>query len=748
MTTSRAQAREKGGWLLYILLFGAIWCLTLSIKASAWLPEAERLLYVALWGALVGIILARFPLPVWLAPGMSMVIDDLHNVGTWLWSMVVKGQIGDAPPFFYSVSHALDHSGNMVRNLSDWLTAIQTGSTSTDNTALWLVVALGVWVLSSNAAYELFHRRRVFAALLPLGIGIMSNVAFTDIGIRYVHVYLGLTLVTMVWTNVNRIESLGRLGIDYSPELKRDAALVGIVLATVILGIALIVPYTTWNRAVFLFWDHAGPKLQAFYGELDQAFAGRNPVPEPTPGGPTLPAHDIAVGGVLGKDVVLLVQTSDPAPISPRELEFLEYEELGMEDLVPKHYWRERTYDVYTGHGWDNSERETADFAGGSAWTEINYPYSVLTQTFIIRDTTAGLGYAVNEPFVVEQDYLILSRDERDFSALSVKSKTYTVISRIPIATEQDLQGAEGEYPDWVKERYLRLPKIPPRVTQAAADIVDKAGASTRYEKARAIEAYIRQLKYDLDIVPPPLDADIVDYFLFTVQRGYCDYSATAMVVMLRSVGVAARYASGFGMGHYDHKQMVWAVTGENAHAWVEVYFPGYGWIEFEPTPTQRVFEREASVASPLGQASSEQAAGKRKGLPPLWVWGAGLGLVLLIVIIWPFKWLKRSRTPRQEVWRIYARLLRAARWLSLEPYDGQTPREYMGALAAELKARAAFAEDAPQDIRVINDLYQRARYSANPITLQDRYRAEGAWRRLRGKLMRLVFVPPSHDRG
>ena len=77
--------------------------------------------------------------------------------------------------------------------------------------------------------------------------------------------------------------------------------------------------------------------------------------------------------------------------------------------------------------------------------------------------------------------------------------------------------------------------------SRLARDVVEEAGAETRYEMARAIEAHIRQFDYDLDLEPPPLDTDFVDYFLFTAQRGYCDYSATAMVVMLRSLGVAAR---------------------------------------------------------------------------------------------------------------------------------------------------------------------------------------------------------------
>jgi hypothetical protein len=509
----------------------------------------------------------------------------------------------------------------------------------------------------------------------------------------------------------------------------------------VVFAVAILVPYTTYNDAVFYFWDHFGTKFQSFYKQLDRAFAGRNPVPKPTPSrGQGLGPHDVRSSGSLGQNAVLLVVTSDPVPLPEEEYAGLRGQGV-VEVEIPRHYWRERTYDVYTGHGWDSSKRDTKPLAANRPWIDTAYPYTVLTQTFTALGPSPELAFAANEPVQLNAESRLLLRPNDDLAAFSVITNVYTVVSHIPDVTIEELRAAEGAYPDWVKERYLQLPAIPARVRETAADVVQKAGASTRYDKAVAIETFVRSFAYDLQLEPPPLDADVVDYFLFTAKRGYCDYSATTMVVMLRAVGVAARYASGYNMGHYEHGRMAWVVSESNAHAWAEVYFPGRGWVEFEPTPTQAPFPHLAARSS--GALPTVPAEAQQRGpvVPPLYLAGGALLLLLLFVIIWPPRWFRSRKTPQQLVWLVYGRLVHRARWLGLSPYGGQTPREYLAALASAMEERAGFAHGAGREIAVIGEAYQRARYSDKPLALEDAYQAEGAWRRLRGTMARLLFV-------
>ena len=112
------------------------------------------------------------------------------------------------------------------------------------------------------------------------------------------------------------------------------------------------------------------------------------------------------------------------------------------------------------------------------------------------------------------------------------------------------------------------------------------------YDKAAAIESYLRS-NYLYTLQPPaPKDnaVDALDNFLFNSKAGYCEYFASAMGDMLRAEGIPTRLVNGYGPGSYDNKQKLYVVRESDAHTWVEAYFPGYGWIPFEPTPDGTYF--------------------------------------------------------------------------------------------------------------------------------------------------------------
>jgi len=767
-SNGRANGRQGVDMVLLLLLAGASLCLPLSIQASEWVPEAGRLVYVTFWALLAGVVLGRSRLKGWvswllgivlgleyaaqfagkLLPSLGLVLGDVGRAVTWLWNLARYGVLGEELPFSRSIGYTAERVVATVRNVSEWLAATQIGAANEDNTVLWFLVATAIWLLTWYAAHELFRGRRSFLALLPLGVAVVANVSVTYIGLVYAQVYLALMLLVMVASNMERMQSFwAHAGLDFSSELRRDTLLAGTAVSALVLIVALLMPYITYNRAVFFFWDRFGPSLTEFYDRLDQTFAGRNPVPTPTPDPQDFAAHVIQTGATPSEDVVMLVRISDPAPLPPEEIEAL-VAHGGPDEafMPPRHYWRERTYDIYTGHGWDSSPRTTRELAAETVWSQTTFPYTVLTQTFTLKDDPSGLLFAVNQPVKVNLPYEVVTRSEDDLSAMAASAREYTVVSHVPQPTLEQLRAAEAPYPDWVSERYLALPDIPERVRQKAQEIVTEAGAVTRYDKARAIETYLRTYEYDLDVEPPPLDADIVDYFVFSAQRGYCDYSATAMTVMLRAVGVAARYASGFGMGTYDFTQQAYVVLGSNAHAWTEVYFPGLGWLEFEPTPIQRIFTFEAGSApyAPFeyGEESADEPAAQ--GIP-LWAWGLGLALVMAFVIVWPPRWFRRKRGDgRRMVLGVYRRLVRSARWAGLEPRAGQTPSEYLRHIETTLDQRLRLGVSIQDDLRLIQRLYPLACYSGAPISDDDGYRVEAAWKRLSRVMFRLAFTKPA----
>lgn len=773
-TATLARHRARFDWLLYLLVFVAIVTLPLSILSSGWVPAAERLLLPALWSSILAAILARSRWKTWVSwavglslgvlyaaqyatgvlPGLGLLLGDVAGAVGWLLEWAYSRAMPSPMPFVATAEHVVANAEASVAALRSWFSVVRVGGVSEDVTVLWFLVSLATWVLAWNATFEMMRNERPMASLLPLGIAVVANSAVTRLSLAHVQVYIGSMLVILAYANMNRMHAIWeRFGVDFSTELRRDSLFAGAAIAVLALVLALAMPYTTYNRAVYAFWDRFGPTLESIYDELDRVFAGRDPVPEPA----SASSRDIAVGVLphdvgLGADVsdrtVMMVTISDPPPPPLDVLEQMAgAEAMDPRRFVERRYWRQRTYDVYNGSGWDTSERNTLSFAPEQGWTEIVYPNTVVTQTFTLREVRGNVVFAINEPVSVDQDYQVLYRGEGDFVALAVDADEYTVVSYVPQPTVEELRAAEDAYTPEIAERYVALPEIPARVAALALEIVDTAGAETRYDKARAIESYLRGYTYDLDVAPPPLDQDIVEYFLFDLQRGYCDYSASAMVVMLRSVGVASRYASGYGMGTYDYLEERWRVTGQNAHAWAEVYFPGLGWIEFEPTPTElpRAFAGgDQSYVLPDRPVMSEPAPALE--IPWRGIGGGALVLALTVGLALgvsgsvPYRPTSGTDS-RQVIRRIYAALARRASWLNLYPEDGQTPGEFLASLADELEARGSYSGDIARDVDAISTAYVRARYATGAMTPQERDQALSAWNRLKPAMFRLLFV-------
>jgi hypothetical protein len=160
----------------------------------------------------------------------------------------------------------------------------------------------------------------------------------------------------------------------------------------------------------------------------------------------------------------------------------------------------------------------------------------------------------------------------------------YDVVSDAGLPSARDLRSAPTQYPEEIRLIYLRLPhQIDPRVAELARTLT--ASATNNYDRASALQSYLRDnFQYTLD--PPAIEPeDPVGSFLFRSKSGYCEYFAAAMAVMLRTLNVPSRLANGFQTGSYNRIGKDFVVRARDAHSWVEVYFTGYGWIPFDPTP-------------------------------------------------------------------------------------------------------------------------------------------------------------------
>jgi hypothetical protein len=159
----------------------------------------------------------------------------------------------------------------------------------------------------------------------------------------------------------------------------------------------------------------------------------------------------------------------------------------------------------------------------------------------------------------------------------------YEGFSILPKVAPEKLRAASTDYPQEILSTYLQLPPLDPRIPQLASQIT--ARARTPYDKTVAIESYLRtRFAYTLELTGKPGD-DPLAHFLFETRAGHCEYFASAMAVMLRTLGIPSREVNGFLPGEYNDLGGDYIVRASDAHSWVEVYFPGSGWFTFDPTP-------------------------------------------------------------------------------------------------------------------------------------------------------------------
>ena len=220
---------------------------------------------------------------------------------------------------------------------------------------------------------------------------------------------------------------------------------------------------------------------------------------------------------------------------------------------------------------------------------------TLLHQTVTVSRPGYGPVYYAGELAAVYRLFRVVSRTNFDILGVIVPGADYELDSVYYEADEAALRAAGTDYPDWIRSRYLQLPKIlPERVHALARDLT--AAQPTPYDRAVAIQDYLRrEMRYSLEVKSPPYDRDVVDYFLFDSKEGFCDYYATAMVVLARSAGIPARVAVGYATGTFDPRQGKYTVLQSDAHAWPELYFPGIGWVEFEPTASMPEIPRPAA---------------------------------------------------------------------------------------------------------------------------------------------------------
>jgi transglutaminase-like putative cysteine protease len=297
---------------------------------------------------------------------------------------------------------------------------------------------------------------------------------------------------------------------------------------------------------------------------------------------------DLRVRGELSDEVVFRVRSSAPA------------------------MWRGMIFDRYTGVAWEGDLGEQEPVAGDPPYhypSEFRSlgPRATVSSTFYIEAEQPSVVFAGGQPESVWIEGGVSYDDNgsvRTPSTLTAGT-VYSVVSSRGAATPQQLRAARemAVVPEMI-EPYLQVPAIPQRVHDLAERIT--AGTTNNFDKVKAIEAWLAEnYRYDTDSPVPPEGQDAVDHFLFETDVGFCEQFAAATAIMLRTLDIPTRVVAGYTPGTKNPFTGYYEVKNSDAHSWVEVWFPTYGWYEFDPTFAIPPAENDFSDSVPMAKVIS-----------------------------------------------------------------------------------------------------------------------------------------------
>lgn len=355
-------------------------------------------------------------------------------------------------------------------------------------------------------------------------------------------------------------------------------------------------------------------------------------------------------------------------------------------------------------------------------------------QTFYVEQPLPNILFATSHPAEIyfPDHSLVFGCDSSIRSTVAMTPGTvYTVISQDTEATPAQLAGVPASVYDSASLRGtfradLQLPSPNPyrRVKALTLSILAKAHPTTLVSEVQALERWMgAHTRYSIDIPPLLPGQDSVNEFLFGNRTGYCEQISTSLAVMLRSIGVPTREATGYVPGSFDPLSDLYAIEAKDAHAWVQVYFPGHGWQSFDPTAYVPLAPADpgAVLLSDLGRLLA--------GLPwlPIGIAAAAVAAVLAR----RFELRRRAALPQTWAGRLALRLERAGARAGLARSPSETLAEYADRL------RVAAHPPGAAQLEMVVELVTLAAYGSRDPTTAQRHVAEETVRTLRTALGR-----------
>ena len=714
--------RFIGGTGLTLTLAGLVlFSVVMTLQEGNWVPGMPAPLLIAVLGGAAG----------WAMHQREWTTRRAFFTA-WGTGLLFAAYAGTSTAEGFAITARAVHA---IEDIARWVAAISTDETQPGAIEFAMFLTLSVWLLSVSGIWLALRSAHGWTTVLFGGVVLAFALSNLPEGLEW---RLGIFMATSVMllihlSTVRRIEGWRGRGAVF--DARTVLAQSGIVLALGMLVTAAVTALPTPGVAplgvVSRAMDDTAIQVGAHFSRLFSALPSRKNY----------------------KTITFENETRFQG--NPDLTDALLFTVSG-----PRAYWRARSYAVYTGSGWETAEDpEFVPFDDIPPWEESRF--APRTNAFRVSAATDTL-FAGGLPLEFDEPAEALTTPTTGPGAVQVRfskgreyfptrvNMSYISTGLESVATPFELRLAGEDYPEWT-QAYLQLPETLPERVRVLAETLT-ANEDSPFDKAVAIRNYLRRVPYNLDIAAPADDADGVDHFLFSLQEGYCDYYASAATVLLRAVGIPARYVLGYAPGRLNTTLGVYEVLELNYHSWTEAYFPGYGWVSFEPTPPNAIEFGGLDIGeSPLltedidiGELSEilededEEAFTidftPRRELPA-WVVAllaiAGALVVATPVLLWREWWWKLGRLPRSD--ELFAKMCRLGAALGLRKRPEQTPLEYAAMLSEAMPAQH-------RHIQRITRAYVMRRYASGRVPLSDLRDAEWSWGSLRWAMFKRFF--------
>ncbi|MCP4360076.1 MAG: transglutaminase domain-containing protein [Chloroflexi bacterium] len=747
----RIRPRLEEGWSTLFLLWAMMFVSALAIRQADLIDGLQVIPLVGSLAIIAGTLLAK-----------SRFSNNKAHLAVLLYGLFVVFVLVGTTSSFVGMGwrERIVHPENgMIARQLAWFVKLVSGGTSRDGLIFVFQTAVIFWFLGYTAAWYTFRFPRVWRAIVPTGMVLLS-VVYYYAGPRPLQYYLGFyALLAALFVSrtylVEQEKSWRSAAIRYEKFIWFNFARAGLIASVLALILAWGLPPLSANAAVGDALGGARGPWRDFQDNWTRMFSALR-----TYGTNTADPYQDTL--VLGGP-----RTVGDTPI----MDVIVAQEL------PYVYWQALVYDSYENESWHKANVNITEHIPdeGPISTPLTRSREVITQTVISYFPNSSFIYGAPEIVNADRPLFIHAGvdDNGDQLVSQVRSKyvlqqgdKYEVMSRLSTADATSLRTASTAYPDWVRETYLQLPDtITPETLELAEELT--ASYDNPFDKAIAARDYLREtIVYNDQIEAPPEGMDPVHYTLFLSQEGYCNYYASSMAVMLRSQGIPARLVSGYAQGSYDDESYSYRVRASNAHTWVEVYFPSYGWIQFEPTASIPTITRPESIgdfsggdafsAFMLNDALDQEpilddpnallddienvdlgegdGAGDLNNSQPFTerypVWQAiGAIVVVAAAVIVSVAANKMNRRVETDVDGSYNRLGRWARWVGVEYRPEHTPYERAETLATAVP-------DGKDSIRVLTKQYVLKQFSRQRA-YEDGFDPLSHWKLLRPLLLK-----------